>query len=100
MVEVLENLLEFYDEESCGQCTPCREGSGWAYRLTKKILEGKGEPGDPDRLVDIVNKVEGHTICVFGEAFAWPTQSYVKKFRSEFDALINKTKKNSIKGGN
>ncbi len=88
MVEVLSRFLEFYDEESCGQCTPCREGSGWVSRMVKKVLNGKGEPGDLDKIVDIANKVEGHTICVFGEAFAWPTQSYIAKFRQEFEALI------------
>ena len=93
MVEVLSILLDFYDEESCGQCTPCREGSGWVARIAKRILNGEGLPGDPDKLVDIANKVEGHTICVFGEAFAWPTQSYVKKFRHEFEALIKKDEK-------
>jgi NADH-quinone oxidoreductase subunit F len=97
MVEVLSILLDFYDEESCGQCTPCREGSGWVARIAKRILNGEGLPGDPDKLVDIANKVEGHTICVFGEAFAWPTQSYVKKFRHEFEALIKKDEK-KIKG--
>lgn len=88
MVEVLSRFLEFYDEESCGQCTPCREGSGWVSRMVNKVLQGKGEPGDLDKIIDIANKVEGHTICVFGEAFAWPTQSYIAKFRQEFEALI------------
>ena len=88
MVEVLARFLEFYDEESCGQCTPCREGSGWVSRMVNKVLQGHGEPGDLDKIVDIANKVEGHTICVFGEAFAWPTQSYIAKFRHEFEALI------------
>ena len=88
MVDVLARFLEFYDEESCGQCTPCREGSGWVSRMVNKVLQGHGEPGDLDKIVDIANKVEGHTICVFGEAFAWPTQSYIAKFRHEFEALI------------
>ena len=88
MVEVLARFLDFYHEESCGQCTPCREGSGWVARLVNKILQGQGQPGDVDKLVDIANKVEGHTICVFGESFAWPTQSYIKKFRHEFEAYI------------
>ncbi len=88
MVETLGRFLDFYEEESCGQCTPCREGSGWVARLVRKILKGQGEPGDADKLVDIANKVEGHTICVFGESFAWPTQSYIKKFRPEFEYYI------------
>ena len=88
MVEVLSRLLDFYAEESCGQCTPCREGVGWVSRTARKILKGQGTIKDIDNLVDIANKVEGHTICVFGEAFAWPIQSYVKKFRKEFEALV------------
>lgn len=88
MVEALSNLLDFYDHESCGQCTPCREGSGWIARTLRDILKGKGNPGDCEKLVDLANKVEGHTICVFGEAFAWPVQSYVKKFRHEFEYYI------------
>ncbi len=88
MVEVLSRLLDFYAEESCGQCTPCREGVGWVSRTARKILKGQGTIKDIDNLVDIANKVEGHTICVFGESFAWPIQSYVKKFRKEFEALV------------
>lgn len=93
MVEVLSRLLDFYDEESCGQCTPCREGSGWVARTARKILRGDGTLQDIDNMVDIANKVEGHTICVFGEAFAWPTQSYIAKYRSEFEALVKDKKK-------
>ena len=95
MVEVLSRLLDFYDEESCGQCTPCREGSGWTARMVRRILNGQGEPGDVDKLLDVANKVEGHTICVFGEAFAWPIQSYVKKYRHEFEAFIQDKRKAS-----
>ena len=95
MVEVLSRLLDFYDEESCGQCTPCREGSGWTARMVRRILNSQGEPGDVDKLLDVANKVEGHTICVFGEAFAWPIQSYVKKYRHEFEALIQDKRKAS-----
>ena len=88
MVDVLHRFIEFYDEESCGQCTPCREGSGWIARTLHKILHGHGTMEDIDNCVDLAHKVEGHTICVFGEAFAWPTYSYIAKFRSEFEALV------------
>lgn len=90
MVETLSRFMDFYDEESCGQCTPCREGSGWIARTLRKILKGQGEPGDCDKLIDLAHKVEGHTICVFGEAFAWPTYSYIEKFRDEFEQHIRK----------
>jgi NADH-quinone oxidoreductase subunit F len=88
MVKVLERLSYFYYEESCGQCTPCREGTGWMYRLIRDIVAGKGAPGDIDKLVDVAGKIEGHTICGLGEAAAWPVQSYVAKFRPEFEAYI------------
>ncbi len=88
MVQVLSRFLDFYEEESCGQCTPCREGVGWIAALVRKILRGEGNVKDLDTVVDLAHKVEGHTICVFGEAFAWPTYSYIAKFRSEFEALI------------
>lgn len=89
MAEVLSRLLDFYQEESCGQCTPCREGSGWLARTVRRVLNGQGQMADIDRMVDMANKVEGHTICVFGEAFAWPTQSYVAKFRAEFEHWVS-----------
>lgn len=92
MVEVLSRFMDFYDEESCGQCTPCREGSGWIARTVRKIMRGEGTMEDIDNCVDLAHKVEGHTICVFGEAFAWPTYSYIAKFRSEFEALVKKPK--------
>jgi NADH-quinone oxidoreductase subunit F len=88
MVKVLERLSYFYYEESCGQCTPCREGTGWMYRLIRDIVAGKGAPGDIDKLIDVAGKIEGHTICGLGEAAAWPVQSYVAKFRPEFEAYI------------
>lgn len=98
MVEVLSRLLDFYEEESCGQCTPCREGVGWIARTLRRILDGQGRMQDIDNLVDIAKKVEGHTICVFGEAFAWPTYSYVAKFRKEFEALIPQSEQCTAKG--
>ena len=85
MVSVLRRLARFYSAESCGQCTPCREGTGWLYRVLTRITEGKGKREDLDMLVDVANKIEGHTICALGDAAAWPVQSFMKHFRHEFE---------------
>ncbi len=88
MVDALWNLLRFYHHESCGQCTPCREGSGWAEKILHRIEHGEGQPGDVDLLLSICDRAIGRTICVFAEAFGWPIQSYVAKFRDEFEQHI------------
>jgi NADH-quinone oxidoreductase subunit F len=88
MVRVLERISRFYYAESCGQCTPCREGTGWMNRVIRRILVGQGAKADLDMLVDVANKIEGHTICAFGDASAWPVQSFMKHFRREFEYMI------------
>lgn len=88
MVKALWRIAYFYMEESCGQCTPCREGTGWMERMLRRILDGKGEPGDLEKLTDVAGKIEGHTICGLGDAAAWPVQSYVQKYRPEFEHYI------------
>jgi NADH-quinone oxidoreductase subunit F len=99
MVDALYRISEFYMDESCGQCTPCREGTGWMVRLLHRIIDGHGEPGDIEKLVNVADHIEGRTICALGEAAAWPVQSFVKYFYSEFDHFI-KYKKSSIAGQN
>ncbi len=89
MVKVLHRIARFYHSESCGQCTPCREGTGWLHRMLTRIRSGGGKPGDLDRLVGVANKIEGHTICALGDAAAWPVQSFIKHFRHEFEYMIN-----------
>lgn len=93
MVRMLERISYFYWEESCGQCTPCREGTGWLYRTVRRIREGRGRSGDVDMLVDIANRIEGRTICAHGDASAWPVQSFVKHYRHEFEAMIDASNK-------
>ncbi|KTD46718.1 NADH dehydrogenase I subunit F [Legionella rubrilucens] len=88
MVDALYRISEFYMDESCGQCTPCREGTGWMVRLIHRIREGHGEPGDIEKLVNVANKIDGRTICALGEAAAWPVQSFVKHFYHEFEYFI------------
>jgi NADH-quinone oxidoreductase subunit F len=88
MVQMLRRIARFYAAESCGQCTPCREGTGWLYRVLTRITEGKGRAEDLDMLVDVANKIEGHTICALGDAAAWPVQSFLRHFRHEFAYMI------------
>ncbi len=89
MVRVLERISRFYYSESCGQCTPCREGTGWMYRVIRRIENGEGRQEDLDQLVDVAGKIEGHTICALGDAAAWPVQSFVRHFRDEFQYHID-----------
>ena len=88
MVRVLERISRFYYAESCGQCTPCREGTGWMNRVVRRILDGKGRPEDIDMLDGVSRNIEGHTICAFGDAAAWPIQSFIHHFRPEFEYMI------------
>ena len=88
MVEVLERISYFYFAESCGQCTPCREGTGWLYRILRRVRSGEGTHQDLDRLKSVADRIEGRTICALGDAAAWPVQSFLKHFRHEFEAMI------------
>ncbi|TDJ69697.1 MAG: NADH oxidoreductase (quinone) subunit F [Proteobacteria bacterium] len=89
MVQALERIAYFYYEESCGQCTPCREGSGWLARVVRRIEYGQGRSEDLDMLDDVASKIEGRTICAFGEATAWPVRSFVHHFKDEFQYHID-----------
>ena len=86
MVEALKNLLEFYHHESCGQCTPCREGTGWSDTILERVLEGRGSSEDIDKLLELADTMDGKTICVFAPAVAIVIRSFVGKFRDEFEA--------------
>ena len=90
MVWVLNNINEFYAHESCGQCTPCREGSLWMKKITDRMMLGGGSTDDPGMLKTIGDNIAGRTICAFGEACAWPTQSFVEKFPEDFAARAAK----------
>jgi len=89
MVKALQTISRFYYAESCGQCTPCREGTGWLYRIVRRIENGQGRQEDIDRLVDVAGKIEGRTICALGEAAAWPVQGFIRHFRDEFQYHID-----------
>ncbi|MFO1436312.1 MAG: NADH-quinone oxidoreductase subunit NuoF [Gammaproteobacteria bacterium] len=84
MVKVLRRISRFYFSESCGQCTPCREGTGWLYRMLSRIVAGQGRMEDIARLDDVAGKIAGRTICALGDAAAMPVQSFIKHFRQEF----------------
>lgn len=88
MVKLLQRISRFYFSESCGQCTPCREGTGWLYRMLTRIVEGKGTAEDITRLEEISHNIEGRSICALGEAAAMPVWSFVKNFREEFEYYV------------
>lgn len=97
MVECLANLTHFYHHESCGQCTPCREGTGWLDKITKSILSGKGRVEDIDLLIKVADNMKGKTICALSDAAALPVLSFVTKFRDEFEYFV-KEGKSKVKG--
>jgi NADH-quinone oxidoreductase subunit F len=88
MVSMLRRISRFYYAESCGQCTPCREGTGWLYRVLRRIEQGQGTMEDLDLLKDVADNIEGRTICALGDAAAWPVQSFLKHYREEFEYHI------------
>jgi NADH-quinone oxidoreductase subunit F len=92
MVKVLARLSHFYYEESCGQCTPCREGTGWLARMVHRIEHGEGRQEDLDLLVRAASQIEGHTICALGDAAAMPVKSFIKHYRDEFQYHIDHKK--------
>ncbi|MFQ5797980.1 MAG: NADH-quinone oxidoreductase subunit NuoF [Bacteroidota bacterium] len=91
IVKAIWRITKFYHHESCGQCTPCREGTGWMEKILERIWRGGGRAEDLDLLLDVANNIEGNTICALGDAAAWPVQSFLKKFRSEFEARVKRS---------
>lgn len=97
IVKNLWNFERFYHHESCGQCSPCREGTGWMEKVLHKILDGHGEMKDIDLLWDIQSKIEGKTICPLGEAAAWPVAAAIRHFRAEFEEYVRNHGKEDVK---
>jgi NADH-quinone oxidoreductase subunit F len=89
VVAAIARLSKFYKHESCGQCTPCREGTGWMWRVMERMVAGKAEVKEIDLLLDVTKEVEGHTICALGDAAAWPIQGLMRHFRSEVERRIH-----------
>jgi NADH-quinone oxidoreductase subunit F len=98
MVKAAERLAYFYFEESCGQCTPCREGTGWLYRVINRIEHGQGRPEDLDLLLNLADNIQGRTICALGDAAAMPVRAFVKTYRAEFEYHIEH-KRCQVKAG-
>jgi len=90
LVKAISKLSHFYKHESCGQCTPCREGTGWLWRMMEKIGEGNATSSDIDKLLDVTKQIEGHTICALGDAAAWPIQGLFRHFREEIEDRLTK----------
>ncbi|HLP16370.1 MAG TPA: NADH-quinone oxidoreductase subunit NuoF [Bacteroidota bacterium] len=88
LIRIIARISKFYYHESCGQCTPCREGTGWLFKLLKRFEAGDGRMEDIDLLMDVANNIEGNTICALGDAAAWPVQSMIKRFRDEFEKRV------------
>jgi NADH-quinone oxidoreductase subunit F len=88
MVKAIWRLAKFYKHESCGQCTPCREGTGWMMRVMERLVRGEAEIEEIDMLLDVTKQVEGHTICALGDAAAWPIQGLIRNFRDEIEDRI------------
>jgi NADH-quinone oxidoreductase subunit F len=88
MVKACTRISRFYHMESCGQCTPCREGTGWMHRVLQRIVDGKGKLKDLELLRSAAGQIEGHTICAFGEAAAWPVQGFLRQFWNEFEYYV------------
>ncbi|MFN4277601.1 MAG: NADH-quinone oxidoreductase subunit NuoF [Ferrovibrio sp.] len=89
IVRAIARLSKFYKHESCGQCTPCREGTGWMWRVMERLVEGRAEKREIDMLLEVTTQVEGHTICALGDAAAWPIQGLIRHFRGEIERRID-----------
>ena len=93
IIAAITRLSHFFKHESCGQCTPCREGTGWIFKMMEKMIYGDLKITDIDKIIDVTKQVEGHTICAFGDAAAWPIQGLVRHFRPEIEKRINEYRK-------
>ena len=89
LIRAIARISYFYKHESCGQCTPCREGTGWMWRVLARMAEGRAQRREIDMLLDVTKQVEGHTICALGDAAAWPVQGLIAHFRHEIEARID-----------
>jgi len=92
IVRAISRLSYFYKHESCGQCTPCREGTGWMWRVMERLRSGEADIGEIDMLQQVTKQVEGHTICALGDAAAWPIQGLIRHFRPEIERRIHENK--------
>ena len=99
IVKAIWRLSAFYKHESCGQCTPCREGTGWMMRVMDRMVKGNAQKREIDMLFQVTKQVEGHTICALGDAAAWPIQGLIKHFRPVMEARIDEYTRNAMAHG-
>ncbi len=90
LLKVITRITQFYYHESCGQCTPCREGTGWMLKILRRVVAGDATMRDVNLLLDVANNIEVNTICALGDAAAWPVQSFVKRFHDEFEKRLSR----------
>jgi NADH-quinone oxidoreductase subunit F len=95
LVKAIARASYFYKHESCGQCTPCREGTGWMWRVMERLVRGEAQKREIDMLLDVTKQVEGHTICALGDAAAWPIQGLMRHFRGEVERRIDEFSRNA-----
>jgi NADH-quinone oxidoreductase subunit F len=88
IIKAIARLSQFYKHESCGQCTPCREGTGWLWRVMERMVKGQATVAEIDMLLEVTYEIEGHTICALGDAAAWPVQGLIRHFRPEMERRI------------
>ncbi len=100
VVKAIWRLAAFYKHESCGQCTPCREGTGWMMRVMDRMVKGNAQKREIDMLFDVTKQIEGHTICAFGDAAAWPIQGLIRHFRPVMEARIDQYTRNAVQSRN
>ena len=89
IIRAMARISYFYKHESCGQCTPCREGMGWMWRVLTRMAEGRAQKREIDMLIEVTKQIEGHTICAFGDGAAWPVQGLLRHFRPEIERRID-----------
>ena len=89
IIRAMARISYFYKHESCGQCTPCREGMGWMWRVLSRMAEGRAHKREIDMLMEVTTQIEGHTICAFGDGAAWPVQGLIRHFRHEIERRID-----------
>jgi NADH dehydrogenase (ubiquinone) flavoprotein 1 len=88
IIKCIARLIDFYKHESCGQCTPCREGTGWMAKIMNRFVEGNAKPAEIDMIEELSRQMEGHTICALGDGAAWPVQGLIRHFRPEIEARM------------
>ena len=99
IIKAIWRISAFFKHESCGQCTPCREGTGWMMRVMERMVQGRAQKREIDMLFEVTKQIEGHTICALGDAAAWPIQGLIRNFRDVIEARIDQYSYNADSDG-